>query len=88
MVINFSRLAEDPDDAGARAARFANEDPLPDVPASLLSSAEIHDYIRFTGMLHPFYPGSLKSASYEAHIGGEVIWWDHAYRVDTQSHII
>jgi deoxycytidine triphosphate deaminase len=76
MAIDFSRLATDRDDAAARAARFSNQDPLPDVPCSLLSSAEIYDYARLTGMLHPFYQDSLKSASYEAHLGGEVILWD------------
>jgi deoxycytidine triphosphate deaminase/uncharacterized protein YoxC len=42
----------------------------------LLSSAEVHDYARLTGMLSPFYPDHLKSASYEDHIGGQCIWWD------------
>jgi deoxycytidine triphosphate deaminase len=55
---------------------YAHHDPLTDVPCSLLSSAEIHDYVRLTGMLHPFDENALKSASYEAHIGGEMIWWD------------
>ena len=31
---------------------------------------------RVTGMLHPFHEESLKSASYEAHLGGRFIMWD------------
>ena len=55
---------------------LAHRDPFPSVPCSLLSSAAIHDYVRLTGMLHPYYPTALKSASYEAHITGRFIWWD------------
>lgn len=62
--------------AAARAARYASEDPLPLVPCSLLGSAEIYEYAHRTGMLCPFFARSLKSASYEAHIGGRFIWWD------------
>lgn len=76
MAIDFYRIATEDPDAAARAALYATHDPLPSVPCSLLSSAEIHDYARLTGMLCPFYPGALKSASYEAHVGGEVRWWD------------
>jgi deoxycytidine triphosphate deaminase len=80
MAIDFSTFASDNDDAARRAAMFAHQDPLPSVPCSLLSSAEIHDYMRLTGMLHEYYPGALKSASYEAHIAGRFIWWDEHYR--------
>jgi deoxycytidine triphosphate deaminase len=63
-------------EASARAAKFLAHDPFPSIPLSLLSSAEIHDYVRVTGLLHPFNSSGLKSASYEAHIGGEFIRWD------------
>lgn len=63
-------------DAAQRAMLYADKDPFPSIPCALLSSAEIYDYARTTGMLYPFYPASLKSASYEAHIEGECIWWD------------
>jgi deoxycytidine triphosphate deaminase len=76
MTLDFSKFATDDTDAAQRAARHAAEDPLPSVPCSLLSSAEIHDYARITGMLHPFFPDRLKSASYEAHVGGALIRWD------------
>jgi len=76
MAIDFSSFPSDDDDAARRAAMLAHRDPFPSVPCSLLSSAAIHDYVRLTGMLHPYYPTALKSASYEAHITGRFIWWD------------
>jgi len=42
----------------------------------LLSSGEIHEYARVTAMLFPYDPKALKSASYEAHIDGDVIYWN------------
>jgi deoxycytidine triphosphate deaminase len=76
MNIDFSIFPRDDEDAADRAKTFVDRDPLPSVPCSLLSSAEIHDYARITAMLSPFFPDALKSASYEAHVGGEFIWWD------------
>ncbi len=70
MPLEFLNFATDDTDARRRAWRFAKEDPLPSIPRALLSSAEIHDYARITGMLFPFYQDALKFASYEAHIGG------------------
>lgn len=69
-------LPQDDTDAAARARLYAHDDPLSSVPRSLLSSAEIYDYVLLTGMIHPFSEKALKSASYEAHIGGQCIWWD------------
>ncbi len=64
------------DDVKERALKFKEHDPFPKIPTALLSSAEIESYARVTGMLDPFHPESLKSASYEAHIGGRFILWD------------
>jgi deoxycytidine triphosphate deaminase len=72
-LIDYSK---DDDEALGRARQHEFHDPLVSVPRALLSSAEIDDYVRVTGLLYPFYPANLKSASYEAHIGGDVIWWD------------
>jgi deoxycytidine triphosphate deaminase len=70
-------------EASARAAKFLAHDPFPSIPLSLLSSAEIHDYVRVTGSLYPFHSSGLKSASYEAHVGGEFIRWDeNGNRID------
>jgi deoxycytidine triphosphate deaminase len=73
---DFTTLPIDEADAANRASQYAHVDPLKSVPCSLLSSAEVHDYVRLTGMVHPFYEKALKSASYEAHISGLCIWWD------------
>jgi len=64
------------EEAAERYKRFKKEDPFPSIPRALLSSAEIYDYARVTGMVHPFYESSLKSASYEAHIDGQCIMWN------------
>ena len=64
------------DEAAARATTYEQNDPFPSIPRALLSSVEIDDYARVTGMLFPFFPKALKSASYEAHIGGSAISWD------------
>jgi len=84
MAVDFSTFASDDNDAAHRAAMFAHQDPLPSVPCALLSSAEIHDYVRLTGMLSPYYPAALKSASYEAHITGRFIWWDEHRKHDDE----
>jgi deoxycytidine triphosphate deaminase len=63
-------------DAIDRADLFENKDPFQSIPQALLSSAEIDDYARVTGMLYPYDREQLKSASYEVYIGGDVIWWD------------
>ncbi len=85
MDIDFSKFATEDTDAAERSARYAAHDPLPSVPSSLLSSAEIHDYARIFGMLHPFFPDRLKSASYEAHISGAFIRWDeHGFKHERQ----
>src|SRR5687768_13060934 len=63
-------------EAAERAAKFLKSDPFPSIPLSLLSSAEIDDYVRVTALLYPFDSRSLKSASYGVHVGGEFIRWD------------
>ena len=67
---------KDDEEASACARLHETSDPLLSIPRALLSSAEIDDYVRLTGLLHPFYRENLKPASYEAHIEGDVIWWD------------
>lgn len=72
-------------EAAARAAKFLNIDPFQSIPPSLLSSAEIHDYVRVTSLIHPFSSTALRSSSYDAHIGGELIYWDSkGNRVSTE----
>jgi deoxycytidine triphosphate deaminase len=81
--MDLNRIAENDTEALARAERFENVDPFPSIPRALLSSAEIADYARATGMLHPFLMAQLKSASYEVFMGGQVISWDGSgHRID------
>lgn len=75
MALKYDFVTSDRE-AKERANLFRNTDPFPSYPRALLSSAEIHDYVRVTGMLHPFYPSALKSASYEAGLGKKLIVWD------------
>lgn len=76
MPIKHDWPARDADDVKERALKFKEHDPFPKIPTALLSSAEIEAYARVTAMLDPFDLKSLKSASYEAHIGGRFILWD------------
>ncbi len=66
------------EEANQRALEFKERDPFPSIPRALLSSAEISDYARVTGMLHPFCEERLNSASYEAHLGRSFIIWDES----------
>jgi deoxycytidine triphosphate deaminase len=74
--MDLTRYPLTPEEATERADLYENDDPFKSIPRALLSSVEIDDYARVTGMLHPFDRDQLKSASYEVYIGGEVIWWD------------
>lgn len=60
-------------EAAERFADFRMRDPFPDIPPALLNSADIADYVSSTGMIHPFDPAKLKSASYEVSILGEYV---------------
>lgn len=76
--MDISKFAERDDDAKARAEAFFESDPFPSIAPTLLSSAEIRDYTRVTGMLYPFRDSddtNVKSASYGAPIAGEHILW-------------
>lgn len=66
----------DDDEAKARFKKTKSTDPFPDIAPALLNSADIHDYIEATGMISPYYPDCLKSASYEAQIGDRAVYWD------------
>jgi deoxycytidine triphosphate deaminase len=63
-------------EAQRRADEFREHDPFPEIPAALLSSEHIADYVQATGMLWPFYPDKerLKSASYEARAQRFIRW--------------
>ncbi len=55
---------------------FKEIDPFPEIPASLLNSADIRSYVDTTGLIYPFYKKDLKSASYAARISGKCKFWD------------
>lgn len=73
----------------ARAEKFKNDDPFPKVPPALLSSAEILDYDRATGMTGIHFAatekphnGRLKAASLEIYIGGDYIYWKGKKKIE------
>lgn len=74
--IDHQKPAESDAEAESRFRQAKKTDPFPEVSDALLNSADIYDYVRMTGMLHPFEPEKVKSGSYEAAIGGHCIWWD------------
>lgn len=55
--------------------KYKSTDPYPHIAPALLNSADVADYARTTGMLEPFIESDLKSASYEAKIGGICKYW-------------
>src|SRR6267143_1404376 len=75
-LVNYLQLAESDAEADSRFRLTKETDPFPEIAAALLNSADIYDYVRMTGMVHPFNLDKLKSGSYEAAIRGHCIWWD------------
>lgn len=86
MPIDYPEPAKSDKEAAERYSRTREFDPFPNIEPSLLNSADIMDYVRNTGMLHPFLPTrqnedgkteeALKGSSYEIPIGGQCIYWD------------
>ncbi len=68
-------FASDDAQAENRANTFRDLDPFRSIEPALLSSAEIEDYARITGMIYPFHITNLKSASYGASILGRHLLW-------------
>lgn len=75
---DYEQYAATDAEAEERFQRTYNADPFPEIEPSLLNSADIFDYVRMTGMLYPFRPDKVKSASYEAAIGGRCIRWNES----------
>jgi deoxycytidine triphosphate deaminase len=73
---DYPDITQNDTEAEARYQAARRIDPFPDIPPSLLNSADVEDYVRMTGMVTPFHKGKLKSASYEAAIAGGCMWWD------------
>jgi deoxycytidine triphosphate deaminase len=78
------------EEAIARFEATRSKDPLPHVPAALLNTSDLLEYIAQTGMLHPFEvnPGNpsemLKPASCAMRLGGPCIYWE---KVDSGSPV-
>lgn len=70
-------FAPSEDVAKERARVYFGEDPFRGIiyPA-LLNKNDICRYVSKTGLVHPFDPESLKSASYEMCLGNEYFYWD------------
>jgi deoxycytidine triphosphate deaminase len=76
MLESKGSFASSDDEAFEKFKKCKKVDPYPDIRPSLLNSADIHRYIRKTGMVYPYDRGNLKSASYAAKIAGECKYWD------------
>jgi deoxycytidine triphosphate deaminase len=72
---------QDDTQAGLRFSRYHRFDPFPSIPAALLNSADIYNYVNTTGMVCPFVEPQLKSASYAIRIGNEIVYWDERGRL-------
>src|SRR5688572_19706801 len=69
-------------EAEARANKYFDKDPLRAVPPALLNSVDVIEYIRLTGMVHPFDAAEpeikkrFKTSSFEVPLLGEMYWTD------------
>ena len=79
-------FAASDDEAKNRAKFFKTLDPFPDLPPALLSSEHVSDYVRVTGLIHPFCPTDdrLKPASYEARAQRFIRWDDDGRKIITE----
>lgn len=76
-------FAADDQEAEGRFVSNRHCDPLPDVAAALLNTADLVDYVAATGMVHPFRTGPpedkwLKPASCAIAFAGKVVYWKPA----------
>lgn len=66
-------LQNDPED---KYNDFAEFDPFPDIPDSLLNSEDIIKYVLTTGMIEPFNIEKLAGALYTCDFSGEYYFWN------------
>lgn len=69
-------FAQSNDEADERYRATIDQDPFPAIPAALLNSADVEDYVRATGMIFPFDGSCLKACSYKVSIGSRYLYWD------------
>lgn len=70
-------------EARERHLLHRESDPFPSIAPALLNSAHIADYVFTTGMISPFHPERLKSASYEVPLLGPYVYVDNKGRKKT-----
>ena len=73
--MNYAETLEEAKEIFEKTRDFGN-DPLKNIPPSLLSSIHIRQYVEATGMLCPFSDKDCKGATVVAKIGGEYKYWD------------
>lgn len=71
------KIASSLEETEKRHRSWVSNDPLPDVPPSLLSQIEIEKYCLHSGMIFPFCSSRLKTSSYEGRIGQRIFFFDH-----------
>jgi deoxycytidine triphosphate deaminase len=69
-------LPANKDEAIQLAENSRLKDPLKDISPSLLNKYDIIKYVSKTGLIFPFKPKQLKSASYEVLLGTKALYWD------------
>lgn len=52
------------------------DDPYPEIAPALLNPYDVQRYISKTGMIYPFNPEQLKTATYAVPFNGDVHYWD------------
>jgi len=71
-----TEFARDEKQAHLKFDKYKSLDPFPEILPALLNSADVIDYVRVTGMLWPFHPEKMKSASYEIVLLGKCVYWN------------
>ncbi|MFQ5786615.1 MAG: hypothetical protein ACE5H1_01410, partial [Thermodesulfobacteriota bacterium] len=71
-----NRYAQDDYEAARRFENYKSQDPFPEIQAALLNSADVDDYVAATGMICPFDPKKLKTATYAMDFEGKAYYWN------------
>ena len=51
---DISNISNEEKEINDKFIKFKSVDPFPDIPPALLNSADIHSYVKTTGMIFPF----------------------------------
>lgn len=69
-------------------SKWKTQDPLSSIPPALLSSADISDYVRLTGMIYPFHQKDLIGATYSVRLKGLCVYYKEAAGPDNPAEHI